>query len=75
MRNIRKAQNILMKNLKRRDHSADLGADGTSILNYILQKWGVKWWNERSWLRIQVVGSSGQVTSLRVAFQMGISCP
>jgi hypothetical protein len=33
---------VLLENLKRRDHSEDLGVDGRIILEWILRKWGWK---------------------------------
>jgi hypothetical protein len=42
---------FLLKNLKGRDHSEDLGRDGKIILEWILGKQGGKGWNEFIWLK------------------------
>jgi hypothetical protein len=44
------------ENLKERDHSENLGADGKVILEYILGKYGGNVWTGFIWLRI---GTSG----------------
>jgi hypothetical protein len=45
-----------LKNLKGRDHLADLGVDGRIIAEWILGKQVGKVWTEFIWLRI---GNSG----------------
>jgi hypothetical protein len=42
--------------LKGRDHSEDLGVNGSIILDCLLRKYGGKLWIEYIWLRI---GTSG----------------
>jgi hypothetical protein len=44
--------------LQGRDHSEDLGTDGRIILEWILEKQGVKVWNEFIWLGM---GTSGRL--------------
>jgi hypothetical protein len=46
------AYKVLVRNLKERDHSEDRGADGTIILEYILEKM----WSWFIWLRIATSG-------------------
>jgi hypothetical protein len=46
------------ENLKRRDHSEDLGVDGREIYEWILQKQDGKLWTGNIWLRI---GSCGRL--------------
>jgi hypothetical protein len=45
-----------LKNLKRRDHLEDLGADEKTILQWMLGKQNGKLWTGRIWLR---TGTSG----------------
>jgi hypothetical protein len=40
------------ENLKERDHLADVGIDGRVILQWALQKYGVRQWAGFIWLRI-----------------------
>jgi hypothetical protein len=52
----RNPYNILVGNLKGREHSEDLGIDGRIILEWILRKLGGKVWTRCIWLW---VGTSG----------------
>jgi hypothetical protein len=42
MRQMRNAYSILVRKLKRRDHLEDIGVDGRIILEWVLEKYGVK---------------------------------
>jgi hypothetical protein len=41
------------ENVKKRDHSEDLGVDGNIILEWFLRKEGGKVWTEGIWLRVR----------------------
>jgi hypothetical protein len=45
-----------LENLKGRDHSKDLRLEGRIILEWILEKWGGKWWTGFICLRIESGG-------------------
>jgi hypothetical protein len=42
----------LVGKLNGRDHSEDLGVDGKLIVEWIVRKWGEKFWTGFIWLRI-----------------------
>jgi hypothetical protein len=45
-----------LQNLKRREHSEDLGVDGKITSECILEKYGGKVWTGFIWLRIGTTG-------------------
>jgi hypothetical protein len=45
-----------LESLNGRDHSEDLGVDARIILEWILEKQGVKVWTEFIWLRTETSG-------------------
>jgi hypothetical protein len=59
MEQTRNAYNILLENLKGRDHSEELGVDGKIILGWISGKQIAKMWTGCVWLRIRT--SSGHL--------------
>jgi hypothetical protein len=56
MGEMRNAHNILVGNMKGRDHLEYVGVDGRIILEWILGKYGGKVWTRCIWLGIWTSG-------------------